>query len=197
MMYPLVSELAADGIPVTVSCRVLKLSRQPYYRWLAAPISAREIGDAYLANALFDAHADDPEFGYRLLADEVRSVGHQRCDRTVWRICADNRWWSVFGKRRRANGKKPGPPAHDDLVERKFSAEKPNQLWLTDITEHPTSHGKLYLCASTDVFSNRIVGYSIAARMKASLAVDALNKAVARRGNATHCIIHSDRGSAL
>lgn len=195
MMYPLVSELAADGIPVTVSCRVLKLARQPYYRWLAAPISTREIADAYLANALFDAHRDDPEFGYRLLADEVRATGHQRCDRTVWRICADNRWWSVFGKKRGANGKRPGPPAHDDLVERKFAAEKPNQLWLTDITEHPTSSGKLYLCAIKDVFSNRIVGYSISDRMKAKLAVDALNMAVARRGDVAGCIVHSDRGS--
>ena len=59
------------------------------------------------------------------------------------------------------NGKKPGPPAHDDLVERDFTADAPNQLWLTDITEHPTSEGKLYLCAVKDVFSNRIVGYSI------------------------------------
>ncbi len=93
-MYPLVRELAVDGIPVTVTCRVLKLARQPYYRWLAHPVSDRELEQAYLANALFDAHRDDPEFGYRLLADEVRAAGHERCDRTVWRICAANRWWS-------------------------------------------------------------------------------------------------------
>ena len=73
MTYPLVSELAADGIPVAVTCRVLKLARQPYYRWLAAPIGARELQEAYLANALFDAHRDDPEFGYRLLADVAAS----------------------------------------------------------------------------------------------------------------------------
>ena len=127
-MYPLVRELAADGIPVTVTCRVLKLARQPYYRWLARPVSDRELEDAYLANALFDAHRDDPEFGYRLLADEVRALGHRRCDRTVWRICAENRWWSVFGKPRGPNGKKSGPPAHDDLVQRRFIAEQPNQL---------------------------------------------------------------------
>ena len=195
MMYPLVKELAGDGIPVTVTCRVLKLSRQPYYRWLAAPVSDREINDAHLANALFDAHVDDPEFGYRLLADEVRLAGHQRCDRTVWRICAANSWWSVFGKKRGANGKKPAPPAHDDLVERQFTAQRPNQLWLTDITEHPTRDGKLYLCAIKDVFSNRIVGYSISERMKAKIAVDALNMAVARRGKVAGCVVHSDRGS--
>lgn len=93
-MYPLVKELAEDGIPVTVACRVLKLARQPYYRWLAHPITDRELEDAYLANAVFDAHADDPEFGYRLLADEAREAGHTACDRMVWRICADNGWWS-------------------------------------------------------------------------------------------------------
>ncbi|SER50254.1 hypothetical protein SAMN05443377_101192 [Propionibacterium cyclohexanicum] len=117
-MYPLVRELAVDGIPGTVTCRVLKLARQSYYRWLAAPVSERELADACVVNALFDAHHDDPEFGYRLLTDEVRSLGHQCCDPTVWRICAENRWWSMVGKKRGANGKRPGPAAHDDLVER-------------------------------------------------------------------------------
>ena len=59
MSYPLVTELAGDGIPVAVTCRVLKLSRAPYYRWLAAPVTALELRQAYLANALFDAHRDD------------------------------------------------------------------------------------------------------------------------------------------
>ena len=195
MMYPLVKELAAGGIPVTVTCRVLKLARQPYYRWLAHPISDSELAEAYLANALFDAHHDDPEFGYRLLADEAHAAGHTGCDRTVWRICADNGWWSAFGKKRGRNGKKPGPPAHDDLVKRDFTATGPNQLWLTDITEHWTDEGKLYECAIKDVWSNRIVGYSISDRMKSKIAVDALNMAVARRGSVAGCIVHSDRGS--
>ena len=195
MMYPLVRELAVDGIPVTVACRVLKLARQPYYRWLARPVTDRDLEDAYLADALFDAHHDDPEFGYRLLADEVREAGHKRCDRTVWRICADNGWWSRFGKKRGKNGKKPGPPAHDDLVKRDFTATGPNQLWLTDITEHWTDEGKLYECAIKDVWSNRIVGYSISDRVKSKIAVAALNMAVVRRGDVTGCIVHSDRGS--
>lgn len=133
--------------------------------------------------------------GYRLLADEVRDAGLSGCDRTVSRICAANRWWSVFGKPRGPNGKKPGPPAHDDLVKRDFTAQGPNQLWLTDITEHHTGQGKLYLCAIKDEWSNRIVGYSISDRMKSRLAVDALAMAVARRGQVAGCIVHSDRGS--
>ncbi|WP_372509624.1 DDE-type integrase/transposase/recombinase [Mycolicibacterium smegmatis] len=111
-------------------------------------------------------------------------------ERTAWRICSQNRLWSVFGK----NGK-VGPPVHDDLVERDFTAGGPNQLWLSDITEHRTDEGKLYLCAIKDVFSNRIVGYSIDARMKSRLATTALSSAVARRGDVAGCILHSDRGS--
>jgi putative transposase len=65
MMYPLVGELAVDRIPVTVTCRVLKIARQPCYRWLKQPVTDRELAEAHLANAIFDAHRDDPEFGYR------------------------------------------------------------------------------------------------------------------------------------
>ncbi len=198
-------ELAADRVPVAVTCRVLKLSRQPYYRWLADPVTPSEVMEAYRADALFDAHHDDPEFGHRLLADEARDAGEPMADRTAWRIASANGWWSAFGKKRGRNGKKPGPAVHDDLctvtdangrTRHEFTADGPNQLWLTDITEHrTTTEGKLYLCAVKDVFSNRIVGYSIDSRMKSSLAVNALNNAVAMRGNVAGCVVHSDRGS--
>lgn len=197
-MYPLVSELAADGIPVTVSCRVLGLARQPYYRWVNSPISDGQLDEAYLANAICDAHRDDPEFGYRFLADEVRQLDDHAgvSDRVVWRICRDNGWWSRFGKPKRSKGSKPGTPAHDDLVQRNFTAAAPNELWLTDITEHWTREGKLYLCAIKDVFSNRIVGWAIDSRMKARLVVAAIEMAVARRdGDVAGCVLHSDRGS--
>ncbi len=198
------TELAADGIPVTVTCRVLKLSRQPYYRWLKQPITNAERVEGYRANALFDAHKDDAEFGHRLLADEARDVGESMADRTAWRICRDNGWRSAFAKKRGKNSKKPGPPVHDDLcavrdengrIRHEFTADGPNQLWLTDITEHRTGEGKLYLCAIKDVFGNKIVGYSIDSRMKSRLAVNALNNAVALRGDVAGCVVHSDRGS--
>ena len=131
-------ELAGDGIPVALTCRVLKIAHQPYYRWLAAPVPRSEVEEAYLADALFDAHRDDPEYGYRLLADGAREAGHERCDRKIRRVCRDKRWWSAFGKKRAANDKEPGPPAHDGLVQRNFTAAEPNTLWLTDITEHWT-----------------------------------------------------------
>lgn len=66
------SELAADGIPVAVSLRGLNLSRQPYYRWRNRQVTASELTEAYRANALFDAHRDDPEFGSRFLVGEGR-----------------------------------------------------------------------------------------------------------------------------
>jgi transposase InsO family protein len=177
-----------------VTCRVLKLARQPYYRWRANPVTDAEVIEAYRANALFDAHKDDPEFGYRYLVEEARDAGETMAERTAWRICSQQGLWSVFGKKRGKNGK-TGPPVHDDLVERDFTADEPNQLWLGDITEHRTGEGKLYLCAIKDVFSNRIVGYSIDSRMKSRLATTALSNAVARRGEVAGCIFHSDRGS--
>ena len=189
------SELAADGIPVAVSLRVLKLSRQPYYRWRHQQVTKAEVVEAYRSNALLDAHLDDPEYGYRLLVDEAADAGEKMSERTAWRICRDNQWWSVFGKKRAKNGKRPGPPVHDDLVKRDFTADDVNELWLTDITEHWTDEGKLYLCAIKDVFSGRIVGYSIGDRMKARLAVNALDNAISRRRDAAGCIVHSDRGS--
>jgi transposase InsO family protein len=199
MMYPLVRELAAAAaphrVPVAVTCRVLGLARQPYYRWLASPVTDSELAEAYRANALFDAHRDDPEFGHRFLLDEARAAGESMAERTAWRICRDNGWWSVFGKKKTCKRSKAGTPAHDDLVRRQFRADGPNQLWLADITEHWTAEGKLYACVIKDAFSNRIVGWAIDSRMKARLVVAAIEMAVARRGDVAGCILHSDRGS--
>lgn len=198
MMYPLVHDLAVTTVslrvPVAVTCRVLGFSKQGYYKWLARPVSDRDWEEAHLINAAFDAHADDPTFGYRLISDELAAQGFTASERRVWRVCSQQQLWSVHAKKKGKN-RKPGPPAHDDLVKRDFTADEPNRLWLTDITEHKTSEGKLYLCAIKDVFSNRIVGYSIDSRMKARLAVDALTMAVQHRGNPVGVIVHSDRGS--
>src|SRR5699024_2326315 len=108
--------------------------------------------------------------------------------RPAWRLCSDNGWFSAFGKAKAKKGKRPGPPVHDDLCavtdengrtrhefvaqapdrlsvmsvnQSLFVAQAPDRLWLTDITEHRTAEGKLYMCAILDAFSGRIVGYSI------------------------------------
>jgi putative transposase len=71
MTYPLVEDLAVDGIPVAVTCRVLGFSKQAYYAWKAAPVGRRDLDNACLINAALDIHRDDPEFGYRFIADEL------------------------------------------------------------------------------------------------------------------------------
>ena len=196
MRYPLVRDLAAAGIPVVVTCRVLGFSPQAFYRWCQAPCSPRERDDAPLTNAIVDVHAEDPEFGYRFIADELHAAGHRASERRVWRLCAQQRVFSSTTRKGRAgSGKRPGPAVHDDLVQRQFTAARPNTLWLTDITEHPTAEGKLYLCAIKDACSQRIVGYALGAQMTAQLATTALRAALARRRPGQVVIVHSDRGS--
>ena len=198
MIYPLVRELAATGapirVPVAVTCRVLKIAKQPFYRWLKAPVSTRDWDDAQLTNAAIDPHEEAPTFGYRLIADELTDLGFEVSERRVWRLCSQQGIVSATTRKKRGKAGKQGPPVHDDLVQRQFTAAGPNQLWLTDITEHWTGEGKLYLCAIKDVFSNRIVGYSIDDRMTADLAVNALRMAIQRR-RPVGTTVHSDRGS--
>ncbi len=98
----------------------------------------------------------------------------------------------MFSKKRGLN-RKAGPPVHDDLVNCQFTAQERNQVELTDITEHRTVKGKLNVCAIKDLYSNRIVGYSIDSRVKASLAVAGLRNAVEQR-DPVGTIVHSDRG---
>ena len=180
MMFPLVRDLAAEGFPVRLTCGVLGFSAQAFYKWRARPVSDRDWADAHTTNAIVDVHADDPEFGYRFIADELEARGQRCCERRVWRLCRAQRLWSTTTKQgRKAHGKTPGPAVHDDLVQRVFSAPAPDVVWLTDITEHGTVEGKLYCCAIKDVFSNRIVGYAIDERMTANLAVTALRSAIA------------------
>ena len=194
MIYPLVTDLADEGIPVVLTCRVLGFSKQAYYKWRANPVSQRDWDDAHLLHAAREIHHDDPEFGYRFIRDELEDQKGIKAGRNrVNRLCTVARLWSVHS-RKRGLSRRPGPPVHDDLVEREFTAEAPNLLWLTDITEHPTAEGKLYLCAVKDACSKRIVGYSMDGRMTADLAVRALRNAIALRGH-VDAIVHSDRGS--
>ena len=158
MMFPLVLDLAADKIPVAVTCRVLGFSKQAFYQWKANPVSQRDWDDAHLINAAIDVHHDDPAFGYRFIADELPARGITAGENRVARLCSQQQIWSVLAKKR-GLGRKAGPPVHDDLVARQFTAAAPDCVWLTDITEHPTGEGKLYLCAIKDVYSNRIVDF--------------------------------------
>ena len=77
------------------------------------------------------------EFGYRFLADELEHVGLKTGERRVWRLCRDQRLWSTTTRKgRKGSGKRPGPAVHDDLVQRDFTASRPNEVWVTDIERH-------------------------------------------------------------
>src|SRR5690606_41492461 len=132
------------------------------------------------------------------IAVDLHSAGLQASEPRVGRWCSQQEPCSNTIKRARKPGKRPGPPVCDDLVKRDFTAKAINELWLTDVTEHHTGEGRLYMCAVKDVFSNRIVGYVIDSRMNSRLAIAAIDDAVARRGGAgvvAGCVVHSDRGS--
>ncbi len=129
-----------------LTCGVLGFSTQAFYKWRADRCSDRDLDDAHLTNAIVDVHADDPEFGYRFIADELEAAGHR-----AWRTAGVAAVLASSGsgrrprsKGRKARGKTPGPAVHDDLVQRSFTAPAPDAVWLTDITEHPTVEGKLY-----------------------------------------------------
>jgi len=137
MSYPLVRDLADKGIPVRLTCGVLGHSTQAYYAWLKKPVGQRELEDAYLTNALIDAHDGDPEFGYRLLSDELERLGEVVGERRVWRLCSQQKLWSTTVRQgRRGIGKSPGPAVHDDHLQRDFTAAAPDTLWVTDIERH-------------------------------------------------------------
>lgn len=137
MTYPLVAELADEGVPVALSCEVLGFSRQAFYAWRDKPVSQRDLDDAYLVNAIIDIHGDDPEFGYRLLADELERRGYDVGENRVQRLCAEHKIFSSTTRKGRKNGgKQPGAAVHDDHVRRDFTASRPDRTWL-----HRAPHG--------------------------------------------------------
>jgi len=88
-MFPLVLELAADRIPVAVTCRVRGFSKQAFFAWRRNPVSQRDWDDAHLINAAIDIHGDEPGFGYRFIADEIEAeAGIAASERRVWRLCS-------------------------------------------------------------------------------------------------------------
>lgn len=125
---------------------------------------------------------------------ELRLGRGVRCGRKrVARLMRAAKLCGIY--RRRGKRARPAPPVHDDLVQRRFQADAPDRLWLTDITEHPTREGKVYLAAVLDVYARRIVGWSIADHLRSELVVDALEMARWRRRPAPgRTVLHSDRG---
>ncbi|MFQ5471852.1 MAG: IS3 family transposase [Dehalococcoidia bacterium] len=196
MRFRLVQELAADGVRVAVACRMLRVSTSGYYEWSGRPLSPRALADQALVVQIKEIHARSRgTYGAPRIHAELRLGRGLRCGRKrVARLMRSANLCGVY--RRRRKHARPLPPVHDDLVRRRFLADAPDRLWLTDITEHPTREGKVYLAAVLDVYSRRIVGWSIADHLRAELVVDALEMARwRRRPTPGRTVLHSDRGS--
>jgi putative transposase len=196
MRFRLVQELAADGVRVAVACRMLRVSSSGYYEQRGRLPSARAQADQALSVQIREIHTiSRGTYGAPRIFDELRLGRNVRCGRKrVARLMSAASLCGVY--RRRRKHARPLPPVHEDLVRRRFVAEAPDRLWLTDITEHPTREGKVYLAAVLDVFSRRIVGWSIADHLRSELVVDALEMARWRRRPAHgRTVLHSDRGS--
>jgi transposase InsO family protein len=181
--------------PIALVCRVLAVSRAGYYAWVRRGPAARTRADGELAERIRQVHAQSratygaPRIHAELAATACR-VGRKR----VARLMRSAGLQGIYVRRRRRGC--AAPPVHDDLVRRHFVADAPNRLWLTDITEHPTREGKVYLAAVLDVYGRRIVGWSIADHLRAELVVDALEMARwRRRPTPGQTVLHSDRGS--
>ena len=120
MIYSLVRELAAETIPVAVTCRVLGFAMPASYAWCRNPVSQRDWDDAYLINAAYDIHRDDPALGDRFIADELHRRGLATGENRVARLCSQQRIWSVFAKKRGLNRiaalERPAPCAAVDAT---------------------------------------------------------------------------------
>lgn len=196
MSYRLVHELAAEGFPVTVICRCLGVSRSGYYDWLGRPPSARELADRKLIATMTEIQAKSRHsYGAPRVHAELRlglGLG-VRCGRK--RVARLMRTAGVAGicHRRKHRGDQPLPACHDDLVRRRSVADRPNTLWVNDITEHPTCEGTVYCSAVLDVYSRMIAGWSVGDHRRTDLVVDALQMACWRRRPPPSTICHSDR----
>ena len=204
MIYPVVGELAADGVPVATACRVLHVSTSGYYAWRDRPTSARERANLELVEVIRTIHADSRgTYGSPRVHAELRlgapqlAVSRKRVERLM-------RAHGLVGVHRRRRGgctrRDPDATPSSDLVDRQFRADGPNQLWCTDITQHRTGEGWLYCAVVVDVFSRRVVGWSIADHLRAEIVVDALEMACWRRKPAARAagqstVVHSDHGS--
>lgn len=177
-----------------MTCRVLKVSRSGYYEWRGRGPCARDIDDAYLLDVIIDGHtAARGTYGARRVHAELRlgrqlQVGRRRVERLM-------RCQGLAGVHRcRWRHAKRSQATWPDRVQRRFVADGPDRLWVSDITHHRTSEGWVHTAVVLDVFSRRVVGWSIADHLRAELVVDALDMARWRR-KPTATIVHSDRGT--
>jgi putative transposase len=186
-----------------VACRVLNVSRSGYYDWLGRPDSLRAQENELLLKQIRDIHKESRgTYGSpRVHAELTLGLGLPVNLKRVARLMREAGIQGLYRRRRRGcTVRDPDAQACPDLVNRDFTADEPNRLWITDITEHSTGEGKVYCAAVMDVYSRLIVGWSIAEHMRTELVTDALGMAIVRRrpdkqSQNTGTIMHSDHGS--
>jgi putative transposase len=172
-----------------VACRVLKVSTSGYYDWFSRPPSSRDVEDAYLLDTIIEVHAAArATYGVRRVHTElVLGRAHRVGRRKVARLMACHGLAGVH--RRRWRHHQRAEAVWPDHVQRRFVDDGPDRLWVTDITQHRTSEGWVYCAAVLDVFSRRVVGWSIADHLRTELVVDALEMARMRRKPVLHRLV--------
>jgi putative transposase len=186
--------MAAEHIPVEVACRVLDVSTSGSDAWRSRPPSPRTIRHAWLTDRIVQVHQRSRgTYGALRVHAELRlghgiMVGHNAVALLMRRAGLAG----VTGRPKWRHAKPDQVAA--DLVDRNFTRTGPNQLWVTDITEHPTREGKPSCAVVLDSFSRRVVGWSIDATPTAALATNALGMAIQTRTPPAGAIIHSDQG---
>lgn len=184
--------------PVDLMCRILGVSRSGFYAWARRAPSDRALNDAWLLEQIREIHtANRGVYGAPRVHAELRlargvRVGRKRVERLMRKAGISG---LVPKRPGRTTIRVPGVRVADDLVKRQFRPSAPNVLWVADITYLRSWEGWLYLVAVQDLYSRRIVGWSMADHMRSDLVVDALNMAVARRRPEAGLIHHSDQGS--
>jgi putative transposase len=197
MIYTFIAERCSD-LPVSVCCRVMKVSTSGYYQRRADAVTERELGEAHRANVVFDIwKMSRHSYGMPRIRNELRLGSGHRCSRTTTARLMDLCGAVGIHYKRKGGCTRPGSgELSDDLVNRAFDPQGRDRLWVMDVTEHSTGTGKVYLAVVIDAWSRRVVGWSIADHMRAELVADALQMATwRRRPTEGQTVAHSDHGS--
>jgi putative transposase len=187
--------LTGQGINVRHACRMLGVSESGYYAWKGRPDSPRTLRRIWLAGEIADVHkASGGTYGSLRVTAELRYgreilVGHNAVELIMRELGIKG-----LPTRRLPRGARVAQVTSLDLVRRSFQRDRPNELWMTDITEHPTREGKVYCCVVLDAFSRFVVGWAIDSTQTTLLVLNALGMATQRREHRDGLVIHSDRG---
>lgn len=191
----MIAALAGQGFNAKRCCRILGVAPSGYFRWKDHAPTPTELRRAWLRELITQIHAASRgTYGRRRVrAELVLGHGIVVSKKLVAKIMTEAQITGVPTKRHRRN--LPTAPSSDDLVRRDFTREAPDQLWMTDITEHPTREGKIYCCVVLDAHSRKVVGWSIDSTQSAVLVSNALDMAITNRSPQHGTVLHSDHGS--